>query len=497
MCEGDGVEVADGGWLKLGATVSRRMKAWGWSVGLAWLFVVSATPAWAQVAESDADMTPPSEHADQDEVEVLARASAWMDEWGGDPRLLEAARMEIEQVLQQRPDSAEAHLQYARYLLMDAMTNASTYEPEGLKGAEHALDRAVQLDSRKFEAAILRADVYRLQDRLPEARAELERIEQRGDASPSLDASWSDVLMAEGKPAEALARCERVDAAYAKVGAVSGCALWPLWHLGRLEEVDRLYETLIDRQPASAWSRGNHARFLLCALNDAERAVERASQALELMEYGHARGTLGSSLYRRWAALANAGRSAEAEEAWATAVALAPGDPIAHATAVCHLGAARPVLKALRDTGRTLVLQPLHAVLLASEVAPDWLPGVFGVEVLGSGRGRGKEAGRIYLNSKADYRDPASVTVHFTADAAAAWREKHGTDADDSLAGKRILIYGFARQQRVDFTMDGMATGKHYYQTHIVVTDPDQVVVANPDTPPDPLPREPAPSLKV
>ena len=40
--------------------------------------------------------------------------------------------------------------------------------------------------------------------------------------------------------------------------------------------------------------------------------------------------------------------------------------------------------------------------MLASEAAPDWLPGVFWPEVKGTGRGRGREAGRVFLNSDAD-----------------------------------------------------------------------------------------------
>ena len=71
--------------------------------------------------------------------------------------------------------------------------------------------------------------------------------------------------------------------------------------------------------------------------------------------------------------------------------------------------------------------------------------------VQGSGRGRGREAGYVFLNSESDYRDPRSVTVRFTPEAATAYRARHGTDPDTALAGKTILVYGFARQVRIDF----------------------------------------------
>ncbi len=51
-------------------------------------------------------------------------------------------------------------------------------------------------------------------------------------------------------------------------------------------------------------------------------------------------------------------------------------------------------------------------------------------------------------------------------------------------------MYGFARQRRIDFTHFDMPTGKYYYQTHIIVTEPDQVAIYDPsERPPRPLPK--------
>lgn len=48
-----------------------------------------------------------------------------------------------------------------------------------------------------------------------------------------------------------------------------------------------------------------------------------------------------------------------------------------------------------------------------------------------------------------------------------------------------------ARQRRIDFVRFNVLSGKYYYQTHIIVTDPDQVTAYDPSVgPPRPLPKQ-------
>lgn len=415
---------------------------------------------------------------------------------GGDSNLLEAARVEIERVLEQHPDSAEAHRRYARYHINEAMVTSAEFEPKGLARAAQALDRALELDPQAADTHLMRAEVFRLQRRLEDAKAALRRAEALGEDSAWVHLEWADLLFDEDKPEEALARCRAVEKAGRSFrDAADRCAIAPLWRLGRYDEVDRIYRAILARDPESAWAHGNYARFLLCGRRDAEAAAEWAARALSLMNYGHARGTLAAALYRHWAELVNAGKSKEADAVWARAVATAPGDPVAYVSSACDSGSLMPVLRAMRDTGRGRILMPVETVLLTAEAAPEWLPGVFGLQVVASGRGQGREAGQVFLNSTPDYRDPRNVTVRFTAAAATAYRLKNGQDPDAALKGKRILVYGFARQQRIDFVRYGVPTGKYYYQTHIVVADPDQVAIFDPEALPPPPP--PAPGVEA
>ncbi|MDQ3511802.1 MAG: hypothetical protein M3414_09030 [Pseudomonadota bacterium] len=465
-----------------------RAKIWGLVLGV--LFVVSGPVVAQEEASADPLELPPG--LDAESTAALARAQTGLEEWGGDSIRLESARVEIERVLETHPDSAEAHRRYAQYLLRDAMHNSASYDADGLARAEKSLDRALELDPHDTTAASIRAHVYSLQKRLVEARRELERLDAQGLDSEGLHWNLAELLMNEGKPEEALARCERVrKLGSALMDSADRCALWPLRVLGRLDEVDRLHRAIVERAPTSAWSHGNRASFQLCARRESKAAVESASRAIALMDYPLGRLTLAAALYFRWAELANKGKLDEADAVWMQAAATMEGDPAGLVVAACHTGLARPVLKALRDGQRGTLLSPVQTVVLAAEAAPDWLPGVFGLQVQGSGRGSGREAGYVFLNSEADYRDPRSVTVRFTPTAAAAYRSKHGADPDVVLAGKTILVYGFARQQRIDFVRFNVLSGKYYYQTHIIVTDPDQVTAYDPSVgPPRPLPKQ-------
>lgn len=432
---------------------------------------------------------PPPPVDDAASAAALARADRWLDEYAGDSSLLEAARIEIERVLKAQPDSVQALMRHARYLVSHAMRTSSDYDPVQLAEAERTLDRALRIEPANAAAHLARAEVYELQGRVAEARSGLQRAEALGADPPQLHDAWADVLQSEGQYAAALARCERVrDAGRQYRDWADRCSISPLWSLRRYDEVDRRYARMVESAPDSAWTHGNRARFLLCTRRGTKRAVESADRALSIMEYGNARSTLAAALYTQWAELANAGKHAQAEVAWARAVAFMPGAPAAIVGDVCHTGFAWPVLKALRDTQRGPLFSPVQTVLLAAEQAPEWLPGVYALKVQGGGQGRGREAGQVFLNSESDYRDPRSVTVRFTPEAADAYRRKHGSAPDIVLRGKWILVYGYARQARIDFTQAGMPTGKYYFQTHIVVTDPDQVAVHDPDAPPPPPP---------
>jgi hypothetical protein len=122
------------------------------------------------------------------------------------------------------------------------------------------------------------------------------------------------------------------------------------------------------------------------------------------------------------------------------------------------------------------VLQPLEAIALAAEAAPQGVEGVFAITV----RAVGSQGGKVYLNSELDYRDPRCLTIALTPTAAAQLRETLGPDLRTALIGREIRVRGRAERKTVHFTAGGMPTGKYYYQVHVDVDDAAQITLRQP-----------------
>jgi Tfp pilus assembly protein PilF len=445
-------------------------------------------PGTADAADTVKEAAPRAIEA-MGEAAALGRAVALLDNYDGHAAELDAAKRELDAILAANPASAPAYREYARYYLSSSYIRGSRYDPRGLTAAERALDQAIALSPDYAEAYVLRGFVYHLQDRDDEAEKALRRAETLGTRDPWLDLNWSRLLYARGQHDEALARCRgvlaRVPAGNAALSGADECLIRNYLALGRLEEADAAYRAQIARTPGQAWPRGNYASFLLCTRQRPDAAVEAATQALQLMDYGMARGVLVSALYQLWSMQVLAGHADEAERAWARAWSTAPGNPAAQMEDACSKRAALPILRAMRDTGRGEPIPPLPAVLFAADAAPDGTMGIFGFEVVATGR----KNGEVFLNSEPDYRDQRNLTVSFSADSAAAFRKQHGQDPDVAFKGKRITVVGEARRVKIHFIANGKLTEKFYYQTHIEVTEPWQVTVAPAAKPLPPLPE--------
>lgn len=119
-------------------------------------------------------------------------------------------------------------------------------------------------------------------------------------------------------------------------------------------------------------------------------------------------------------------------------------------------------------------LTPVEAISFADSVAPKaGIAGEFDLTVMSVG----EQQGRYYLNSEADYRERNCLTVVV---APSVVQSMIGSADLAGLAtrmkGKRIAVQGIARRVRIDLTDNGQATGKYYYQVHVAVTDPRQIV---------------------
>lgn len=419
------------------------------------------------------------------EAEEVARAAALVDT--GRWHALDEARGLLDAELAANPDSAAAQREYARIHIQAAFSGGDRHDPEGLAKAEKALDRAITLAPLYAEAHVLRGHVYRHQGRYAEAHADLARAEGIGGASAWLDLNLGGLLRVEGRHEEALERCRRVrpEAQPLRIArAADQCVLDALDTLVRADEADAVYRAALARDPDHARNHGSYAWFLLCRRGQPRDAAAHARDALRLEEdYPEARIFLSAALFADWAARF---RSGDAEAAaWEQAADEATVPAIDAMEFSCGAKLTLELMHALRDSGRAPGMPAMLAVLAAAEAGDEQVPGIFEFVVAGTGS---DEHGSVFLNSEEDYRDQRSLTVRLPKRVAEAWRELHREDPQ-ALKGRRITVLGHVTRVRIDFTTGGRPTGKYYYQTHLTVREPGQIMVGVPPPPPPPTAR--------
>lgn len=121
----------------------------------------------------------------------------------------------------------------------------------------------------------------------------------------------------------------------------------------------------------------------------------------------------------------------------------------------------------------TAWISPRQAVFMAADAAPGGVDGTFAMHV----QATGTQGGMTYLNSELDYRDPRNLTVAVTPQAAAQLAQRLGGPALAALKGRDILVRGAARRTKIWFFANGRVTDKYYYQTHVNVTDAEQITL--------------------
>ncbi|MDM7862325.1 hypothetical protein QTP81_17085 [Alteromonas sp. ASW11-36] len=85
----------------------------------------------------------------------------------------------------------------------------------------------------------------------------------------------------------------------------------------------------------------------------------------------------------------------------------------------------------------------------------------------------------VYLNTELDYRDHSNITIAIPPSVAQQLEQKFGASPQDYFIGKSVSVTGDSRKIKVRENNDGVPTGKYVYQTHIRITQPEQIVVLN------------------
>lgn len=243
--------------------------------------------------------------------QLVSAAKTKLDEWGGQGEMLDEAVGKLRQVLRDNPKHVQAHIEMARYYMKSGYINFRNFEPGALDRAEQEIRLALQADPNSANAYVLLGHVYHNRRRPQQAVEALQRAETIGTDNPWLDLNWADALMEMEQWKTAEERLCKAEARFANDKNPPRGAMISLYekmvfvyeHQGSKEAADGAYRKAIAINPTAAWTHGNYADFLLFRLGNPDAAIEEASKALSLMNYGAARATLAAAQYAKWVQL--------------------------------------------------------------------------------------------------------------------------------------------------------------------------------------------------
>lgn len=106
-------------------------------------------------------------------------------------------------------------------------------------------------------------------------------------------------------------------------------------------------------------------------------------------------------------------------------------------------------------------------------MAPRGLKGKFVLSLKNSG----KQSGRIFLNTQDDYRDRRNITVTLEPSFQQQFKAQFDEDIRSYYQDKTIRVNGEAKRMKIWFFANGKRTTKYYFQTHIIVSDLNQITI--------------------
>lgn len=249
---------------------------------------------------------------------LASQAEKVLNTWTGRNETLVQAEKFVDEALALDPKSGHAMVEKGRATLMRGATN-SGYSPRAAQAAEALFKQAVQLDPPYGRGFVLLGHLYTTQGKLDEASLALTRAETLVPNDPWLKLNWGAYYVAKGQPEREPSMAELAIA----TGTTNPKALRAAYEIvlksemkkGNRAKADELYAKAVKIQRDEPWIRGNYAQNVMLYFGDFATGEKVAREALEIMDYGHARGSLSLALYGKWAQAERDGKSPAEKEA--------------------------------------------------------------------------------------------------------------------------------------------------------------------------------------
>lgn len=224
-----------------------------------------------------------------------------IDSYRGQRAKLEKAYNILSNILEQDDEFAPAYREFGRLYILFGYK----HHVEGEKNpSEEVILKSIEIEPEYADSYVLLGHLYTLMKRNDEAKTALEKAEEIGTEIPWLQLNWADLHYRNQNYIESLKRYEYMYLKGTSNRKAYGNTLDGLikvyYQLDKTEKSIEIHEEKIKFEPESAWSWANYASFILYTVGDADGAIEKASKALEIMEFGMAKQVLATAYYYKW-----------------------------------------------------------------------------------------------------------------------------------------------------------------------------------------------------
>lgn len=260
---------------------------------------------------------------------LAATAEKILNTWVGEQATIDQAEKMVDEALRLDPGSGHAMVEKGRTILM-SQGYANGYTPLQVRDAGALFTRATQLDPPFGRGFVLLGHLHTETGNLREAFEALTRADSLVPNDPWLKLNWGALYAAQGKYDMQVWYAEQALATgttnIKALRAANEVVLKGALRKGDRAKADAIYAKALESQGNDAWLRGNYAQSVVLYFADFETGEKLAREALEIMDYGHARSTLSLALYGKWAAAERDGKPlAEQEKLFDAAYRNDPG----------------------------------------------------------------------------------------------------------------------------------------------------------------------------
>ena len=245
-----------------------------------------------------------------------------LDQYRGDPENLKNAYQLITEVLNENPENAMAYVQLSRLIrkagFMMRRNQKPVYRPGTLKQSREALEQALLLDPKLFDAYFTGVFLCLDEENIVQAREYASKLKQLSPNSQKSELALLNIAYHEKKFDKAIAIAESILATSKEPGVIDATYtnLIDVYTLQKkYKEADLAYREQMALQPNDPWLLDAYASFQYYYLENYDKTIEYGMQALNIMDFGMARKHVG---------LAYSGKAfkARAEKKYAEAIEL-------------------------------------------------------------------------------------------------------------------------------------------------------------------------------